>query len=163
MTSVETAIEELIEKEDAAEEQQKENMAEKKKVAVDREYAKEMRTKALERLRETAKRNGDETGTTNKKRRSNGSDTVQYLREKNEVMAQVRKEELRLKEKQQEAESQRHMDFMRQFQEQHRQQQEQMQQMQSMFMQQQQQQNQLMLALIFQNLHQNNGLGKSFF
>ena len=101
MSEVETALEEIIEKEDATEQAQKcETDGKKKMKERDRETAQDMRKKAMERLGQTKKRQiaDQENGEgINKKRRSNGSDTLVYLREKNDMLQEMRKEELDLK------------------------------------------------------------------
>ena len=76
-----------------------------------------------------------------KKRRSNGSETLQYLREKNELMAKFRMEDEALEVRKLKEESTRHDDFMKMML-------QQQQQFQAMMAQQQQQQNQLMMAVI---------------
>ena len=150
MTETEVALEDLIEREDAAEAQLKENVdAGKKKKADDRESAEDMRAKALEKLGETQKRKaeGNELGKI-KKRRSTGGEAVRFLREKNEMLASVKKEEMALKLKSEEAESKRHHDFMQMMYQQQQQQKEQMHGIQAMMLQQQQQQNQLIMTML---------------
>ena len=48
----------------------------------------------------------------NRKRRSNGSDTLAYSREKNETLQEIRKEDLDLKKKEIEQDKKKHGDFM---------------------------------------------------
>ena len=79
MTEVEMALEELIEKEDAAESEQRVVENQKKvKDSQDRENAEGVRKKAMERLGQTQKRKADEGESegTKKKKRSSGSDTL---------------------------------------------------------------------------------------
>ena len=141
MSEVEDLVEELIQLEDASLEQQKLHQEEqKKRVEEDKENANDMRVKAMESLGETRKRKGDKE-TKDKKRRSNGSETLQYLREKNELMAKFRMEDKALEEQKQKEESKRHDEFMKMML-------QQQQQFQAMMAQQQQQQNQLMMAVI---------------
>lgn len=85
MTEVEVALEELIEKEDAAETEQRVVDSQKMNSSQDRENAENIRKKAMERLGQTQKRQADEGESKGKKRkrRSNGSDTLNFLREKN--------------------------------------------------------------------------------
>ena len=73
-------IEDLIGKEDAAIDSDKEG---KKKAEADKKAAEEIRIKAMERFGNTSKRGGEdgEEGAKKKKRRS-GSDAVEFLREK---------------------------------------------------------------------------------
>ena len=85
MTEVEMALEELIEKEDAAETEQRVAENQKKvKNSQDRENAESVRKKAMERLGQTQKRKADEGASEGKrkKKRSSGSDTLNFLREK---------------------------------------------------------------------------------
>ena len=93
----------------------------------------------MESLGETKRRKGDEEK--GKKRGSNGSETLQYLREKNELMAKFRMEDKALEERKLKEESTRHEEFMKMML-------QQQQQFQAMIAQQQQQQNQLMMAVI---------------
>lgn len=70
MTEVEMALEELIEKEDAAETEQKVVENQKKvKDSQDRENAESVRKKAMERLGQTQKRKADEGENEEKRRR----------------------------------------------------------------------------------------------
>ena len=73
MTETEKALEILIEKEDAA----------KLNIEVERSKGEDIRKKATETLGGTQKRKMDESGVKpGKKTRSNGSDTMRYLKEK---------------------------------------------------------------------------------
>ena len=136
MTEVEMALEELIEKEDAAESEQRVVENQKKvKDSQDRENAESVRKKALERLGQTQKRKADEGESegTKKKKRSSGSDTLNFLREKNEQAQEMHKQELELKRQKLVVESKKQENFM---------------QMMLNQQQQQQRQNDLMLALV---------------
>ena len=85
MTEVEMAFEEPIEKEDAAETEQRVVDNQKKaKDSQDRENAENIRKKAMERLGQTQKRKVDENESEGKRRkkRSSGSDTLNFLGEK---------------------------------------------------------------------------------
>ena len=95
MSEVETALEEIIEKEDASEEDQGcESEGKRKRRQQDRENTQDIRRKAMERLGKTQVKEES-----NRKRRSNGSDTLAYSREKNETLQEIRKEDLDLKKK----------------------------------------------------------------
>ena len=136
MTEVEMALEELIEKEDAAESEQRVVENQKKvKDSQDRENAESVRKKAMERLGQTQKRKADEGESegTKKKKRSSGSDTLNFLREKNEQAQEMHKQELELKRQKLVVESKKQENFM---------------QMMLNQQQQQQRQNDLMLALV---------------
>ena len=85
MKEFEMALEELIDKEDAAETEQRVVDDQKKtKDSEDRKNAESVRKKAMERLGQTQKRKADESESDGRKRkkRSSGSDTVSFLRER---------------------------------------------------------------------------------
>ena len=151
MTEVEMALEELIEKEDAAETEQRVVENQKKvKDSQDRENAQSVRKKAMERLGQTQKRKaaeGESEGK-KKKKRSSGSDTLNFLREKNEQVQEMQKQELELKRQQLEVESKKQENFMQMMLNQQQQQQRQLQNFQAMMSVQTKQQNDLMLALV---------------
>ena len=99
MSETETAIEELIEMEDAAESMDGDDtQRQRERKKQDKENAEDMRRQAMERMGQTQKRKSVEgENETKKKKRSNGSDTLLYLRERNEVLQETRKEELALR------------------------------------------------------------------
>lgn len=95
----------------------------------EREDVENIRNKAIERLGQTQKRKADESeseGRKNKKR-SSVSDTVNFLREKNEQVQAMHKEEMGLKRQQVENESKKQDTFMQMMLTQQQQQQKQMQ------------------------------------
>ena len=144
MTEVEMALEELIEKEDAAETEQKVVENQKKvKDSQDRENAESVRKKAMERLGQTQKRKADEGENEGKKKKKRSSG-----REKNEQVQEMRKQELELKRQQLEVESRKQENFMQMMLNQQQQQQRQMQDFQAMMSVQTKQQNDLMIALV---------------
>ena len=61
------------------------------------EYARDLREMACETLGETSKRKSEESSQAGKKRRSNGSDTLVYLREKGEKEQEMKKTEFDLR------------------------------------------------------------------
>lgn len=135
MSECEEALEFLIEKEDAAEELRQDGLEIKKTTAEDRVGAEEVRRKAMERLGTTQKRKaGAERGQV--KRRSNGNDTIAYLREKNEQMMAFEKSKIEMEQQKLESENKRHDDLIGLMQQQ---QQQQMQSFQMMMIQNQQQ------------------------
>lgn len=140
MSEVERALEELMEKEDAAEELRQEGKMKKLANEKDRGNAEDIRKKAMESLGETQKRKSDESGgtTPGKKTRSNGSDTIRYLKEKQERMVEVETKRLDMEERKMEETTRRHEELMSTMQ---RQQQQQMENFQMMMLQQQQQMN----------------------
>ena len=151
MSEVEKALESLIEKEDAAEELRQEGKLKKVANEAERMNAEDIRKKAMESLGETQKRKNAESGMKPRKKRSNGSDTVNYLKEKHEKMLEVEKKKLEMEEKKIEAANNRHEELLTTLQQQ---QQQQIETFQVMMLQQQQQmqmqqaqQNEMMLKL----------------
>ncbi|KAK2564477.1 hypothetical protein P5673_011919 [Acropora cervicornis] len=141
MTNLENALEDLIEREDAAE---SENRAVDDQKKQDKENAADMRNRAMESLGQTKKRkesDDSENEGRKLKKRSNGNATVAYLREKNERLQEFRKEELEVKRMQLEKEE----NFMKVMMSQ---QQKQMQEFQAMMNMQVRQQSDLMPALV---------------
>lgn len=144
MTNLENALEDLIEREDTAE---SENRAVDDQKKQDRENAADMRNRVMESLGQTKKRkesdDSENEGRTLQKR-SNGNATEAYLREKNERLQEFRKEELEVKRMQLEKEE----NVMKVMMSQQQQQQKQMQEFQAMLNMQVKQQSDLMLALV---------------
>ena len=104
LSDVEQALEEIEEKETVVEE-----TAQNDEKKVDNAKAAEMRYRVLENLGGTQKRQRkdeveNETASRAKRRRS-GSDTVAYLREKNDLMQKWKMEEMQLQKQRPEAES----------------------------------------------------------
>ena len=113
MSQVETALELLIEKEDAAEELRNEGKTKKITNENERVNAEDMRKKAMESLGETRKRKSDEIGTMGgKKTRSNGSDAIKYLKEKQEKMIEVEKQRISIEERKLDEANKRHKELM---------------------------------------------------
>ena len=92
-------LEDLVEKEDAAIDSDKDG---KKKAEADKKAAEEIRMKAMERFGNTSKRGREdgEEGAKEKKRRS-GRDAIEFLREKAKLEHSLREEELQLRKDQQ--------------------------------------------------------------
>lgn len=153
LSDVEKALEEIAEKEVAAE-----DTVENDKKKLDNAKAVEMRNRALESLGKTQKRqrNEDEENAKPKqKSRRSGGDTIAYLREKNVLVQKWKEEELQLQKQRVEVEGKRedqsrkqHQDMMKILLEQTKQQQEQMQSFQQMFTSMQQQQSQIIMKLL---------------
>ena len=104
LSDVEKALEEIVEKETVVEE-----TAQNDEKKVDNAKAAEMRYRVLENLGGTQKRQRkdeveNETAARAKRRRS-GSDTVAYLREKNDLMQKWKMKEMQLRKQRPEAES----------------------------------------------------------
>lgn len=138
LSDVEKALEEIAEKEVAAE-----DTVENDKKKLDNAKAVEMRNRALESLGKTQKRqrNEDEENAKPKqKSRRSGGDTIAYLREK--------KQRVEVEGKREDQSRKQHQDMMKILLEQTKQQQEQMQSFQQMFTSMQQQQSQIIMKLL---------------
>jgi hypothetical protein len=136
-----TAMEEIWEKWEAAEvENTLGTSNNKKKMEADRVGGEDVRMKACERQGETAKRKSEETDGKPKKSRRYGGDTIAFLREKQNLDMESKKEEQINKQKEQERQAQVYDQF--------RETQHQQQQQQTQIMNMMQQQNQAMLALM---------------
>ena len=99
MTEVEDALEYIIDIEDNSV-KQVEYQADVKMTEMDKEKqtAEDVRKRAMEKLGETQKRKGDvENERRSKKKRSNGGDTLAFLREKNIMESEMRKEKMEMK------------------------------------------------------------------
>ena len=84
MTDIEHALEELIEIEDAAEtDQAAVNEQKNRKINQDRENAEDIWKTAMEKLGQTKKRKAEDGEERKWKRRSTGSETLNFLRGKN--------------------------------------------------------------------------------
>ena len=142
MTEVEMALEELIEKEDAAETEQR--------VVENQKKVKDSQDRVFERRlwRDLDKCTKGRQTRVKAKERSSGSDTLNFLREKNEQVQEMQKQELELKRQQLEVESKKQENFMQMMLNQQQQQQRQLQNFQAMMSVQSKQQNDLMLALV---------------
>lgn len=104
MTELEDALEDIIDIEDNSVKQvEYEAGVKMKEMDKEKQSAEDIRKRAMGKLRETQKRKGDRTDVDNekrsKKKRSNGSDTLAFLREKNMMESEMRKEEMELKRK----------------------------------------------------------------
>ncbi|KAL9961569.1 hypothetical protein ACROYT_G030530 [Oculina patagonica] len=104
-TELEKALSEIIEKEQAADLERKQNSNTlTKKNESDKASAEESRLKAMERLGQTKKRNADASSdqVTPPKSRKSTTEAVQILKEKYENEKEIRKEEMEIKKKEQE-------------------------------------------------------------
>ena len=139
LSDVEKALEEILEKEAVVEETMQND-----KKNINNAKAAEIRYRALENLGETQKRQRKDGVESETEARAkcwrSGSDTMAYLREKNNLMQKWKMEEMQLKKQQLEAESKKeeqskkqHEDLMLVMLQQIKQQQEQMQNFQKMF------------------------------
>ena len=147
MTETEKLLEQIVEQFEESErdagEQSEKNDQNKEN---ERKKAEEMRNRSMEKLGETQKRKAtaEDGQQTTPRKRSSGSETLVYLREKAEREFELRQEELEVKKKEQSAQLQMFQYMQQQLQQQQQQQQQQMQ----VQIQQQQLQNQMLLALI---------------
>ena len=151
MTEVELALEDIVEREEEAEKtQQEESDSKRAKDVQDRANATEMRCRAMEKLGGTQKRKAEENkqNVPKKKRRSNGNDTLVFIREKNERAMELKKEEIELQRKQLDVESKKHDDFMQMMANMQQQQQKQQQEFQASMAMQTKQHNDFMLSIV---------------
>ena len=141
MNECEQALEFSIEREDAAGKILKEASEERRrKIEADHAKAQDVRMKAMENLAGTKKRKAEGTDGTGWKRRSNGNETMQILRERNEQTLNLARSKLEIKEKQLEADAKRHGDLIQALQQQQHAQMQNFQMMMMQFQQSQQQQ-----------------------
>ena len=163
-TELEMALPEIMEKEQAADLERKENTNTlTKKNENDKASAEESRLKALEPLGQTKRRNADSCDEAIKtKSRRSTTEAVQILKEKFENEKEFRKEEMELKKKEQENKAAQHQmlidqqrqnqqqyqDVMKMMAEQQQRQEQQLQNFQMLFLQQQQQQSQMLMSLL---------------
>ena len=147
MTETDKLLEQIVEQFEESErdagEQSEKNDQNKEN---ERKKTEEMRNRSMEKLGETQKRKAtaEDGQQTTSRKRSSGSETLVYLREKAEREFELRQEELEVKKKEQSAQLQMFQYMQQQLQRQQQQQQQQMQ----VQIQQQQLQNQMLLALI---------------
>ena len=147
MTETDKLLEQIVEQFEESErdagEQSEKNDQNKEN---ERKKAEEMRNRSMEKLGETQKRKAtaEDGQQTTPRKRSSGSETLVYLREKAEREFELRQEELEVKKKEQSAQLQMFQYMQQQLQQQQQQQQQQM----EVQIQQQQLQNQMLLALI---------------
>ena len=147
MTETDKLLEQIVEQFEESErdagEQSEKNDQNKEN---ERKKAEEMRNRSMEKLGETQKRKAtaEDGQQITPRKRSSGSETLVYLREKAEREFELRQEELEVKKKEQSAQLQMFQYMQQQLQQQQQQQQQQMQ----VQIQQQQLQNQMLLALI---------------
>ena len=104
---VETALEELIEKGDGTQRQ-------RERKNQDRENAEDMRRQNMETMGQTQKRKSIEgEKETKKKKGSSRSDTLLYLRERNEFLHETHKEELAFRKQELMLQEKKQEDFMK--------------------------------------------------
>ena len=145
MTDIEHALEELIEIEDAAEtDQAVVNEQKNRKINQDRGNAEDIRKTAMEKLSQTKKRKAEDSEERKWKRRSTGSETLNFLRENNERVQEMRREEIELQRNQLELETRKQDNFMAVMVHQQQQQQSQMQDFTAMMATQMKQQSDMM-------------------
>ena len=141
MTEIDQLIEEVTEKEKAAEDTRGVN-ENRGKIEADRAKAEEARKRAMERMGQTKRRLSEDGEDCSKHRRS-GNDTLAFLRERSAIDRALKEKELDLKKLEMEEQAQKQMLEMMQMMQQ---QQAQMQATQAMLLQ--QQQGQALLAVI---------------
>ena len=136
MTEVEDALEDIIDIEDNSVKQvEYEADVKMKEMDKEKQTAEDVRKRAMEKLGETQKRKGDvENERRSKKKRSNGSDTLAFLREKNMMESEMRKEKMEMKRRNMELQEKKHDDLMNLVIQQQQQQSKQMQDFQTMML-----------------------------
>ena len=165
-TELDRLLEEIVERAEASEQSRDhEDQKAQEKIRKEQEQAKDVRLKAMESLSETKKRTDAGDGASQpkpKKRRSNGTEMVAYLRERAVEENNLKEKDIEIRSMQVEKEAARqqlldrqHNSLMelllkQQQQQQHFQQQQQQQfmQMQTYMTQQQQQQHQMLMAIL---------------
>ena len=100
-TEVDVALGDIVDRFKEADEEQALQNEKKAKDIADQAKAAEMRKRSLETFSETRDRNSSEDITSPKRSRNNGSDTINYLREKGERDEKLKREELELKKEEQ--------------------------------------------------------------
>ena len=114
MSETETAIEELIEKEDAAESIDGDGtQRQRERKNQDRENAEDMRRQAMERIGQTQKRKSVEGENETKKKKGQVEVILCYLRERNEFLQETQKEELALRKQELMLQEKKQEDFMK--------------------------------------------------
>ena len=104
------AMEQIIEMQEASQlAYENESESKKEQLESERLKAEDIRKKAMEKLGDTKKRKGNDTGESKptKKSRRTGSDAIEYLKSKSESDMLVRTEELEIKKQQQQIERER--------------------------------------------------------
>ena len=152
LSELDLALEEIIEKEKAANAQLDLEESVRKNELQDKANAEEMRLQAMEKLGESKKRK-EASGLTagdqkKKKARRSGSDTLDFMREKMEKDMTMKQEEMAQRRSEQQKMLEQQNNVLNQMQLQQVNQRQQMQDMFSAFMQQSQLQNQTMLAIV---------------
>lgn len=106
MSELDVLMEELTGLEDMSEEEKVQNESEEKnrKTEQDRVKALDMRKKAMEKLSETTSSQSSRKKISQRRRHST-SDTIEYLKERNEAEFALQREQLELKKKEQEEKS----------------------------------------------------------
>ena len=99
-SQLDVALEQIVQKMDEAElaNETNENSANEKR-SKEMEHAKDLRGMACETLGETSKRKSEESSPAGKKKRSNGSDTLVYFRDKTEKEQEMKKTVFDLRKK----------------------------------------------------------------
>ena len=142
-TELDQIMEDYLEqKEDQERESEKASEESRDEAAKDKATAEDMRNQTMERLSETKKRAGSDLP--KKKRKHNGNDTLDYLREASDRECELKKQELEFKMAQEKSSAARQTLMLQQM----KNKQEQFQTMLQMFMQQQQTQSQALLELL---------------
>ena len=111
LSELDQALEDLIVREDEADRGIQETAAQKRKVKDDKKDAEEIRKRAMKRLGDRMKRSENEGKV--KKRRSSGNNTLEYLKERNERIDELGKQELELKKQELQQEERKNENMMK--------------------------------------------------
>ena len=152
LRELDVAVEEIAEKEQAAQVELDLEESAKKWDLQDKANAEEMRLQAMEKLGESKKRR-EATGVTptsqnQEKARRSGSETLEFMSEKLEKDMNMKQEERAERRSEQQKITEQQTSMLQQMQLQQQMQRQQMQDMVTAFMQQSQQQSQTMLAIV---------------
>ena len=115
-TEVEILVEELVPVEEEAKRAEEQDGAKKEAAASEKKQAIEMRDRALERFGETRKRHEEEKeeGKKETKRRRSGGEALEWLKEKGEILRQMKEQEAKDTKEEREMQRMQHEQFMKQ-------------------------------------------------
>jgi len=152
LSELDVALEEIAEKEQAAQVELDLEESAKKSESQDKANAEEMRLQAMEKLGDSKKRREatglTATGQKQKKARRSGSDTLEFMREKLEKDMKMKQDERKERRSEQQKITEQQNSMLQQMQLQQQMERQQMQDMLTAFMQRSQQQSQTMLAIV---------------
>lgn len=113
-TELDELVYEVMEKENAAAENLESEGTSKSKMEADRSKAEEARKRAMERVGQTKRRQGEDGECQPKRKRRSGNETLEYLRERAHAERALREKELEVKKIELEAQARRAEDSQNQ-------------------------------------------------